>query len=169
MFIYNFKFDKRKFSKFIIVVLTLIAVSLIIASACTIYQASVSVKNDSPTSISISNDNFTEFLKDCHENIDSYVGYNVELSGYVYRMDDFNDNQFVLARTMILDSSNNAVVVGILSECNNASNFKDNDWISIHGVITKGFYHGDIPVVKVTDVRKSDRPDDEYVYPPGMD
>ena len=62
MFIYNFKFDKRKFSKFIIVVLTLIAVSLIIASACTIYQASVSVKNDSLASINISNDNFTEFL-----------------------------------------------------------------------------------------------------------
>ena len=41
--------------------------------------------------------------------------------------------------------------------------------ISINGVITKGFYHGDIPVIKVTDVRKCNRPDDEYVYPPGMD
>ena len=39
-----------------------------------------------------------------HENIDDYVGKKLCFTGYVYRVLDLQDNQFVLARDMIISS-----------------------------------------------------------------
>ena len=61
------------------------------------------------------------------------------------------DNQFVLARDMIVSSNSQSVVVGFLCECDNAKNFTDNSWVKVTGTIVKGDY---------------DTPKEEYVYPP---
>lgn len=45
-------------------------------------------------------------------------------------------------------------------------NFADNTWVELEGSITKGNYHGDMPIVEVTSIKKIDKPNDEYVYPP---
>ena len=50
--------------------------------------------------LEINSNNFTTFLKNCNENIDSYVGKTVHISGFVYRLSDFAQNQFVVARLM---------------------------------------------------------------------
>ncbi len=34
------------------------------------------------------------------------------------------------------------------------------------GEIVKGDYHGDMPIVKVTEIKNTDKPTDEFVYPP---
>ena len=34
------------------------------------------------------------------------------------------------------------------------------------GKITKGNYHGDMPIVKITKIEETSKPNDEYVYPP---
>lgn len=111
--------------------------------------------------------NYTNVLKTVHENIDSYVGKKICFTGYVYRVLDLQDNQFVLARDMIVSSNSQSVVVGFLCECDNAKNFTDNSWVKVTGIIVKGDYHGDMPIVKVTDIKSVDKPSsDEYVYPP---
>ena len=39
--------------------------------------------------------------------------------------------------------------------------------IEITGEITKGEYHGDMPIIKITEIKKINKPSkDEYVYPP---
>ena len=53
----------------------------------------------------ISPKNYTNILKSVHENIDSYVGKKICFTGYVYRVLDLQDNQFVLARDMIVSSN----------------------------------------------------------------
>ena len=45
-------------------------------------------------------------------------------------------------------------------------NYADNEWIEIEGTITKGNYHGEIPVIKITKINKASNPSEEYVYPP---
>lgn len=50
--------------------------------------------------LEINSNNFTTFLKNCNENIESYVGKTVHISGFVYRLSDFAQNQFVVARLM---------------------------------------------------------------------
>ena len=68
----------------------------------------------------ISAKNYTNILKTVHENIDSYVGKKINFTGYVYRVLDLQDNQFVLARDMIINSNSQTVVVGFLCECDTA-------------------------------------------------
>lgn len=116
--------------------------------------------------LEINSNNYTSILKDSHENIEKYVGKEVRFTGFVYRLYDFNDNQFVLAREMIISSDNHAVVVGFLSEYDDINQFKDGCWIEANGVIEKGYYHGDIPVIKIRSIREVNVPKDEFVYPP---
>ena len=88
------------------------------------------------------------------------------LLGYVYRVLDFSENQFVLARDMVISSDYQSVIVGFLCEADNAKNFENNTWVEITGEITKGNYHGDMPIVKVTEMKMVDKPNEELVYPP---
>jgi len=116
--------------------------------------------------VEINSNNYTNILKAVHENIDSYVGIKVHFTGFVYRLIDFNDNEFVLSRNMIINSSNQAVVVGFLCTSETANEFADNTWVEVTGTIKKGNYHGDIPVIEVTKMNITDVPTDEFVYPP---
>ena len=79
---------------------------------------------------------------------------------------DFNKNQFVVARDMRFNENSEALVVGFLCESKEAKNFKDNSWVEIEGKITKGNYHGEIPIIKITSIKNSAKPNDEFVYPP---
>lgn len=115
----------------------------------------------------ISPKNYTNILKSVHENIDSYVGKKICFTGYVYRVLDLQDNQFVLARDMIVSSNFQSVVVGFLCEYDNAKDFADNSWVQVTGEIFKGDYHGDMPIIKITDIKSVDKSSqEEYVYPP---
>lgn len=74
--------------------------------------------------------------------------------------------QFVLARDMVVSSDFQTVVVGFLCSLDNARDFKDGTWVTLAGTITKGYYHGDIPVIEVSDINEISKPKDVYVYPP---
>lgn len=67
---------------------------------------------------------------------------------------------------MIISSDFQSVVVGFLCHYKDASNFDDNTWVEIEGTITKGSYHGEMPIIEITSIKQIDRPNDEYVYPP---
>ena len=171
MFIYNIKINGSKtFKYFFISIVLLVIVIVGIVSFRVFYGASNSSENSSclpQNKVSkLSAANYTNVLKTVHENIDDYVGVRINFTGYVYRVLDLNENQFILARNMIISSDFQSVVVGFLCECNNAKDFEDNTWVELTGEITKGDYHGDMPIVKVTEIKKVDKPNDEFVYPP---
>ena len=65
-----------------------------------INQDDISNNKSNNKILEINSNNFTTFLKNCNENIDSYVGKTVHISGFVYRLSDFAQNQFVVARLM---------------------------------------------------------------------
>ena len=175
MFVYNFKLNAKKTSKIILIIIAIIIICIIAFSVLSIIKSGVN-SNGNPNEgsekniiLDITTNDYTSFLKSVHENIDEYVDKTVNITGYVYRMPDFNDKQFVLSRTMILNSSNSAVVVGILSEYDNASDYKDGDWVKVTGTIIKGNYKGEMPVLKITTIEKCNVPEDEFVYPPFND
>jgi len=114
----------------------------------------------------ISANNFTNVLKTVHGNLDSYVGTKIKFTGFVYRLYDFSDEQFVLAREMIVSTDLQAVVVGFLCHLNNADKYKTGCWVEIEGTITKGDYHGTIPVIEIEKITETSIPSEEYVYPP---
>lgn len=170
MFIYNIKVNGSKiFKNFFILVVILLIIILCVVSYRVFYGANSVAKNsilDSNTIFSITPKNYTNVLKAVHDNIDDYVGKNIKFTGYVYRVLDLKDTQFVLARDMIISSNFQSVIVGFLCEYENAKSFEDGTWIELIGTITKGDYHGDMPIINVTKIDKIEKPSEEYVYPP---
>lgn len=171
MFIYNIKINGSKTFKIIFSGMVILLLCIVLMVMLKIFKGSANSENNS-TCIPQNNvskieaKNYTNILKTVHENIDSYVGKQISFTGYVYRVLDLNDNQFILARDMIVSSDYQSVIVGFLCEYTKAKDFEDNTWVEITGEITKGDYHGDMPIIKVIDIKKVDKPNEEYVYPP---
>ena len=171
MFICNFKVNGSKIFKYFFTGIVLLIIAILIFVSIKLFVGAKNEKNVSScvpqSNISvISTKNYTNVLKTVHENIDTYVGIKINFTGYVYRVADLTDTQFILARDMIISSDFQYVIVGFLCEWKNAKDFKDQSWVELTGEITKGDYHGDIPIVKVTEIKNVDKPSEEYVYPP---
>ena len=168
MFIYNLKIDGSKLFKtlFIITVMIIICIACIIF--CRIFSGASNSSSCTPQSdiCNIETKNYTNVLKSVHDNIDNYVGMKIHFTGYVYRISDLSDNQFILARDMIISSDYQSVVVGFLCNYENTKNFENDCWVEVIGEITKGDYHGDMPIVKIIEINKVDKPNEEFVYPP---
>lgn len=169
MFIYSLKVNGKKTAKlllcillFLVILITFIVCYQILIKPCS--SIDKNVNSNSFQEINISN--YTNILKNVHDNIDKYVGQKIKFSGYVYRMLDFNQDQFVLARDMVVSSDFKTVVVGFLCEETTIKEYEDYSWIEIEGKITKGNYHGEIPIIKVENIKKINKPKEEYVYPP---
>ena len=171
MFVYNIKINGSKTFKYFFIGIVLLVI-IIVGIVC--FRVFYGASNSSEISSclpqnkvsTLSASNYTNVLKAVHDNVDGYIGTQIKFTGYVYRVLDLNENQFVLARNMIISSDFQYVVVGFLCECDNAKDFEDGTWVELTGTITKGNYHGDMPIVKVTEIKKVDKPNEEFVYPP---
>lgn len=167
MFVCNLKLTPQLVFKIFFIIIFIIVIVLVGMSCYEIFN--YEKINDSlvePEIANINSDNYTNVLKSVHDNLDEYMGQKIRFTGYVYRVYDFSETQFVLARNMVVSSDNQTVVVGFLCNYKNANEFSNNTWVDITGKITKGDYHGDIPVIEITEMKKIDKPVDEYVYPP---
>lgn len=120
LFICNFKINQKKIVKFFILIATIIVLALlgfIISKVWNEIQNSVSENTfvtdeiPSPEVAALTSENYTDILKEVHENLDTYIGQKISFTGYIYRVDDLEENQFILARDMIINSKNQTVVV----------------------------------------------------------
>jgi len=163
MFIYNVKFNVKK----IMIVLGIIAVIIAVSLELGIFDNSntnnINIYKDKYDYI-ITESNFTNMLKDIHENIDDNIGKTVTISGFVFTMPDFKDNYFVCGRNMIL--SGNEKVVGFLCNYEKAYELLESEWVEVTGIIEKGFYQTDMPVIKVKTINKITAPQNTFVNPP---
>ena len=143
MFIYNIKLNGTKIFKFFFSILFILAFILLCFSLHRVfYNSKNNVELNLPRISTINSQNYTNVLKEVHDNLDNYLGQILNITGYVYRLYDFESTQFVIARNMLISSDNQTLVVGFLCNCKSGINFKDGDWINVTGTITKGYYHG---------------------------
>lgn len=158
MKIFNIHLNLPKLLSIIIIIITSIFIVLAIAS----FAKQILTKNY----IEITNTNYTNILVDSYDNIDKYIGKNIAVVGYVFRLPDFGSNEFVIARDMLVDD-NHSQVVGFLCNYNQISQFETNSWVKITGTIEKGHYFGEIPIIRVKSIKKVTTPNEIFVTPPG--
>lgn len=163
MFVFNLKLNGNRLFK---IIMSIFLIIVLIICGFIVYKLISSSNNSNKEIINITSSNYTDVLQSVHNDIDTYIGQNIKFSGYVYRIYDFDENQFVLARNMIISSNFQTVVVGFLCKCPEIKAYSDDTWVEIEGKITKGDYHGDIPIIEVTSIKNIQKPSDEYVYPP---
>ena len=168
MFVYNVKINGSKVFKIFFAIVIILIICILGVVLFRIFSGANKASSCMPQNdvSEISAKNYTNVLKTVHENIDNYVGMKIRFTGYIYRVSDLNDNQFVLARDMIISSNSQFLVVGFLCEYKNAKAFPDDTWVTVTGEIQKGDYHGDMPILMITDISESQKPSEEYVYPP---
>lgn len=154
MKIFNIRFS---WSKFLSIAILIIAVIFVLLA---IYSFAKQVL--SSNYIEITNSNYTSILEDSHNNIDKYLGKNISVIGYVFRLPDFGNNEFVIARDMLVDN-NHSQVVGFLCNYNQISQFESNSWVKINGIIERGHYFGEIPVIRVKSIKKVTTPNEIFV------
>ena len=172
MFIYNLKINGGIALKIIIAVLSLFMLIVFGISIYRIFFTSgkfvVNDKMSAKDVTEIQTDNYTNILKAVHDDPDSYIGMKINFTGYIYRVLDFKDEQFVIARDMFInESKTQSVVVGFLCEYKEANNFPSGTWVNITGTIELGKYHNEqIPFIKVIELNKTTEPDNSFVMPP---
>lgn len=169
MFIYNLKINGKAFVKILFIIISIAITIYFCVSAYKIYNNSFKVKDELKDSdiMYLTAENYTNILKSVHDDIDSYIGKKICFTGYIYRLLDFKDTEFVLARDMIISSDMQTLIVGFLCDSTDAKNFVDETWVELTGEITLGEYHGDMPIIKVKEIKQIEKPEkDIYVYPP---
>ncbi len=172
MYIYNIKVNGGKLLKIILLILSIFMFIIFCASIYKIFfsNGKFLVKDMLKTKeiTEINPENYTNILQAVHDNPDSYLGMKIKFTGYIYRLFDFNDEEFVIARDMIVNKSNNqSLVVGFLCQYKDANNFDDGTWVNIIGTIEMGKYHNEeIPIIKITNLQKADEPEEKFVNPP---
>lgn len=169
MFIYNLKFNSKKVVKLLFIIIGIAVAIYFIVSAIKIYSNSFTVKDEfsEPGTISLTAQNYTNILKSVHDDIDSYIGKKINFTGYIYRLSDFKEDEFVLARDMIVSSNMQTLIVGFLCNCKDSKDLQNGIWVEVAGEITKGNYHGELPVIKINKIKQIEKPkEDIYVYPP---
>ncbi|MCI8620666.1 MAG: hypothetical protein HFJ50_02315 [Clostridia bacterium] len=165
MFIYNIKLTHGKLFKTLFTLMIIAGIIICIITVNKILFKSKETINPQ-NSYEIPTNNYTNILKSVHDDLNTYIGQKITYTGYIYRVYDLKEDEFVLARNMIVSSNFQTVVVGFLCSSENAKNYKDGTWVKITGTITKGYYHGDIPLIEVEKIEETKMPKDELVYPP---
>ncbi len=175
MRIYNFKVNKTKLTKILLLIFILICLCILFVSFFDLFTKVKNYKteeftiNDNSffsTDNEIPSNQYTNALKAVHENLNDYIGKEITFTGYVYKIDYLQKNQFVIARNMIINEASQTVVVGFLCEYDDISQFENLSWVKLTGTIQKGNLNGEIPILNITHIEKTTKPTDEFVYPP---
>lgn len=157
MKIFNIRFS---WSKLISLIIIIIAIIFMIISAINFTKQILSNNH-----IEISNTNYANILMESYDNIDKYIGKNITVVGYIFRLPDFGNNEFVIARDMLVNDTHSQII-GFLCNYNQINEFETNSWVKINGVIEKGHYFGEIPIIKVKTIKNVTTPNEIFVSPP---
>ena len=156
MKIINFKLS---IPKIIAIVISIIAIIFIISALVRFLDFATGEE------IVMTNENYTQILKDCHQNIENYIDKKIYTTGYIYRPSDVKENEFVIARDMLINKSE-AQIVGFLATYDQTLDLDDNIWIEARGIIKEGDYHGSIPIIEIKSIKRITTPEEIFVYPP---
>ena len=159
MYICNLKLDVKKI--LIIIAIVAISVALIVE-----VSSRLKISNNGGFDFVLNENNFTDVLKSVHDNIEDNIGKTIKVSGFVFRLPDFEDGYFVCGRNMLLD--NDEKVVGFLCKYDGNLNFKDSEWVEITGCFEKGYYMTDMPVIHIDTIYKITAPANTYVKTPNF-
>lgn len=110
--------------------------------------------------------NYIRWLNEIYENIEKYNDKKIEVIGFVFKDEQFNDNEFVAARMVMVCCAAHMQTVGLLCKYENAAELEVDTWIKVYGTISNGEFEGsNMPVIKVDKVENVEKPEVDYVYP----
>ena len=111
-------------------------------------------------------DNYYENLYNIYADLDAFAGRDVELTGFIYMDEALNDNEFVIARLLMVCCAADMQTVGLLCQWPEAGKLVQDTWVTVTGTLAKTELDGAyVPVIEVTAVEETTAPDIAYIYP----
>lgn len=159
MFIYNIKINKKTILFFVVLLAIIIGLFFEISTISNKGVPDITKEN---VDIVMDTENFIKETKIIHENLPKYINKKVKISGFVFRMPDFNSNIFVCGRNVLVKGEDK--IAGILCYLENNLQYLDDEWVEIYGEITRGEYNdNEMPIIKIEKINKIAAPQDTYV------
>lgn len=96
---------------------------------------------------------------------DAFSGKKVELTGFIFREEDFAEDQFVIARFGLSCCVADASVFGTLATLPDAKQYGDDQWVKLQGTLsTEPYQDWMLPSISVTSIETVEQPKTPYVY-----
>lgn len=120
--------------------------------------------------ITITTENYYDWLERLYNDCTIYEGYTVSITGYVINCSDvFAEDEFALARLVMTCCVADLSPVGVICKYDGANQLTSDDWISIEGTLIAGIYEVDgtaytEPQLKITSISPAEEISG-YVYP----
>ncbi|WP_224723653.1 TIGR03943 family putative permease subunit [Paenibacillus vietnamensis] len=97
---------------------------------------------------------------------EAFAGKEVEISGFVYREEEMGDNRFAVSRFAMNCCSADALPYGLMIEWPRATDYAQDEWVSVKGKLTTTSYmENEIIVLKAEKLERIEAPASPYVYP----
>ncbi len=117
-------------------------------------------------SISIKDKGFMETVTSIDFYMNNFIGKKVEISGFVYREDGMEENQFVVSRFAVQCCSADSAPFGFMVEGSLGKNLKKDTWVSVTGTLGTTQYGGnEILKIDATRIQRIEAPASPYVFP----
>lgn len=114
----------------------------------------------------VDDDHYVAWMQEIYENMDKYIGKKIEVTGFVYKDEQFAANEFVSGRMMMVCCAADMQTIGFLCRSNQTAALKADAWIKVYGTIEKGEFDGsDMTTIEVVHIENTEKPEVEYVYP----
>ncbi|PLR91668.1 TIGR03943 family putative permease subunit [Bacillus sp. T33-2] len=109
---------------------------------------------------------FSSYYDEISQDISKFKGRKIELKGFVYKEEGFQQDQLVISRFLITHCVADASIIGFLSQLPDASKLEQDTWIEASGVLETTNYNGaELPMIKIDSWKKISQPDEPYLYP----
>ncbi len=137
---------------------------LLVIDALDMYPTLYKVLLEQKT-ISIDEDSFIGTISVLEADPASFVGKEVELSGFVFREEDLTNNELIVGRFGMTCCVADSSIFGLIVEGETLNSFKDDQWVTVKGTIKVKEYNGwTLPSLSVSNITLIDEPDTPYVY-----
>lgn len=117
--------------------------------------------------IEVTNENYYSYLSEIYENLNDFIGREIEVVGFVYRDNEqFAEDQFVPARLMMVCCAADMAPVGMMCRYDDASALVADTWYKVIGIIRETQFNNEkIPYIEVSQLIPTEAPEEEYIYP----
>ena len=114
--------------------------------------------------IKIDDDNL-DVLEEIQIDPERFIGKEIELCGFICKENYLKNTQFVIGRIIMTCCAADSKIVGILAEDKDIIKVKENEWVTVRGVINYTTINDDdgvshkVPVINIANLVKSRNPE----------
>lgn len=115
--------------------------------------------------ITLTAENYMGTITLLEDSMDEFVGKEITTHGFVFREKNFPNDQMVVGRFGISCCVADGGVYGILIQDDSLSQYKNDTWVEITGVLEKVEFNGwSLPLITPTKIEPIEAPEEPYVY-----